>query len=131
MQNIYSTQWIRKIKEILQRCGLFHIWVNQHSIRIEDLKAIRLLICTRINDQYEQTWHSSIPAHIRCSYYVLFKDNRKLEPYLYKLSTSNRYTYLNLDVEATICMGARRGGQEGALAPPWKFTDMGAPPRII
>ena len=93
MQNIYSTQWIRKIKEILQRCGLFHIWVNQHSIRIEDSKAIRLLICTRIsriNDQYEQTWHSSIPTHIRCSYYVLFKDNRKLEPYLYKLSTSNR-----------------------------------------
>ena len=23
--------------------------------------------------------------YIRCSYYVLFKDNRKLEPYLYKL----------------------------------------------
>ena len=90
MQNIYSTQWIRKIKEILQRCGLFHIWVNQHSIRIEDSKTIRLLICTRINDQYEQTWHSSIPTHIRCSYYVLFKYNRKLEPYLYKLSTSNR-----------------------------------------
>ena len=88
--NICSTQWIRKIKEILQRCGLFNIWVNQHSIRIEDSKAIRLLICTRINDQYEQTWHSSIPTHIRCSYYGLFKDNRKLEPYLYKLSTSNR-----------------------------------------
>ena len=32
----------------------------------------------------------SIPAHIRCPYYILFKDNRKLEPYLYKLSTSNR-----------------------------------------
>ena len=61
----------KKIKEILQRCGLFHIWVNQHSIRIEDSKAIRLLICIRINDQYEQTWHSSIPTHIRCSYYVL------------------------------------------------------------
>ena len=27
-------------------------------------------------------------------------------------------------------MGARRGGQEGALAPPWKFKNMGAPPRI-
>ena len=26
-------------------------------------------------------------------------------------------------------MGARRGGQEGALAPPWKFTDMGGPPK--
>ena len=51
MQNVYSTQWIRKIKEILQRCGLFNIWVNQYSIRIEEAKAIRLLIGTRINDQ--------------------------------------------------------------------------------
>ena len=70
-QNIYSTQWIQKIKEILQRCGLFNIWVNKQNIRLEDSKAIRLLICTRINDQYEQTWHSSIPTHIRCSYYPI------------------------------------------------------------
>ena len=62
----------------------------QHNICIEDSKAIRLLICTKMNDQYKQTWHSSIPAHIRFSNYVLFKDNRTLEPYLYKLSTSNR-----------------------------------------
>ena len=55
MQNRYSTQWIRKTKEILQRCGLFNIWVNQHNIRVKDSKAFRLLIFTRINDQYEQT----------------------------------------------------------------------------
>ena len=53
MQNVYSTQWIRKIKEILQRCGLYNIWVNQHNLRVEDSKAIRLLMCTRINDQYD------------------------------------------------------------------------------
>ena len=49
MQNVYSTQWIWKIKEILQRYGLFNIpvWVNQHNICIEDSKAISLLICTR------------------------------------------------------------------------------------
>ena len=95
MQNLYSTQWIRKIKEILQRCELFNIWVNQHNICVEDSKAIRLLIFTRINDQYDQTWHST-PAHNRCSYYVLFKDNRKLKPYLYILSTSNRIYYSTL-----------------------------------
>ena len=50
MQNVYSAQWIRKNKEILQRCGLFNVWVNQHNIRVEDLKAIRLLIFTKIND---------------------------------------------------------------------------------
>ena len=44
-----------KNKENFTRCGLFDIWVNQHNIRIEDSNAIRLLICTRINDQYEQT----------------------------------------------------------------------------
>ena len=41
----------KKNKKILQRYGLFNIWVNQHNIRVEDSKAIRLLICTRINDQ--------------------------------------------------------------------------------
>ena len=52
MQNVYSTQWIWKIKEILQRYGLFNIpvWVNQHNICIEDSKAISLLVCTRIKD---------------------------------------------------------------------------------
>ena len=34
MQNVYSTQWIRKIKEILQRCG--YLRANQHNIRVED-----------------------------------------------------------------------------------------------
>ena len=44
---------VDKKKEILQRCGLFKIWVNQHNIRIvtiEDSKATKLTICTRIND---------------------------------------------------------------------------------
>ena len=53
---LYSTQWIRKIKKILRRCELLNILENQHNIRIEDSKAIKLLvmICTRTNDQYEQ-----------------------------------------------------------------------------
>ena len=31
--------------------------------------------------------------------------------------------------DAMHCHGRPQGGQEGALAPPWKFTDMGAPPK--
>ena len=46
---------MEKIKEILQRCGLFNICINQHNIRVEDSKAIKLLVCTRMNDQCEQT----------------------------------------------------------------------------
>ena len=39
--------------------------MNQENIRVVDVKAIKL--CTRVNDQYHQTWHSNIPTHVRCS----------------------------------------------------------------
>ena len=45
----------------------------------------------------------TLDAHIM--YYL--KRSRKLEPYLYKLHTSMEYTYLNLDVEATICQSLK------------------------
>ena len=44
---------------------------------------------------------------------------------VYRCTSIWVYRYVQL---ACVRMGARRGGQEGALAPPWKFTDMGAPP---
>ena len=112
-----------KNKRNLTTCGLFNIWVNQHNIRIEDSKAIRLLICIRINDQYEQTWHFSIPAHIRCSYYVLFKDNRKLEPYIYiNYLPAKEYTYLNLDVEAAICQSLKYINTRIHMTPSVKYV---------
>ena len=50
----------------------------------------------------------------------------------HNINKSNTVTIHKINyIHVYVLMGARRGGQEGALAPPWKFTDMGAPPRII
>jgi len=86
--NVYSTHWLSHIKQILQQCGLFYVWLNQ--VDIIDVCTVKLLINTRIDDMYEQTWNASIPSHVRCSCYVLFKSERKLELYLYKLNDTQR-----------------------------------------
>ena len=96
MQNVYSTQWIRKIIENLQRCGLFNILVNQHNIRVEDSKAIRLLIFTRINDQYEQigtlVYLHTLDAHTMYYLQIIGNWNHIYINYLPAIE----YTYLNL-----------------------------------
>ena len=86
-RDIYSTNWICKIKQIMQRCGFYHLWSNQYDITTENKNAIQLMMNTRIDDQYEQVWRASIQDHIRCSSYALFKHP---EPYVSKLCTSNR-----------------------------------------
>ena len=86
--NVYSTHWLSHIKQILQHCGLFYVWLNQ--VDIIDVCTVKLLINTRIDDMYEQTWYVSISSHVRYSSYLLFKSERKLELYLYKLNDSQR-----------------------------------------
>ena len=63
--NIYSTLWISKLKSILQKCGMFYIWVNQATIT--DVNIIKKLICKRIDDMWLQTWRANLTTHIRCS----------------------------------------------------------------
>ena len=47
------------------------------------------MVNTRLDDQYEQLWRASIPDHVRCSSYALFKNVRILELYISKLGTSD------------------------------------------
>ena len=67
----------------MQRCSFYHLWRNQNDITTENKNKniIQLMIITKIDDQYEQLWRASIPDHIRCSSYALFKHVRILEPY--------------------------------------------------
>ena len=67
----------------MQRCGFYHLWRNQYDITTENKNAIQLIINNRIVDQYEQLWRASIPDHIRCFSYALFKHVRILKPYFY------------------------------------------------
>ena len=51
--------------------------------------TIRLMVNTRLDDQYEQLWRASTSDHVRCSSYALFNNVRILEPYISKLGTSD------------------------------------------
>ena len=99
MQNIYSTQWIRKIKEILQRCGLFNIWVNQHNIRIEDSKDYT----NEIGDVFHYLFICPVFQEDRNR---LLKDYYRKFPSMYKfielMSTSNMKDLRKLAQFATI-----------------------------
>ena len=92
-KDIYCTKWLSKVKSILKRCGLYYIWIDQEYIT--DIDIIKTIVNIRIDDIYEQTWHASLPTHIRCSSYVIYKEERKIEMYLLKLNANER---INLDV---------------------------------
>ena len=93
----------RKIKEILQQCGLFNILVNLHNIRVKDSKAIRLLICVpklmiNTNKLGTVVYLHTLDAHIMYYLKITGNWNHIYINYLPEI----KYTYLNLDVEATI-----------------------------
>ena len=65
-----------KIKDIFIKCGLFGTWMIQRNILVADLKAIKLMICSRIDDQYHQTIGTLVYLHTLDAhkYDVLFKN---------------------------------------------------------
>ena len=80
----------------------------QHSICIEDSNAIRLLICTKMNDQYKKKLGTLVYLHTLDSqimYYLKITGNWN-HIYINYLPAIE-YTYLNLDVEATICQSPK------------------------
>ena len=99
-KNQYESQWIEKIVEILQNCGMFHYWKNQNQNM--DIQYINSCINVRINDIWLQSWNARINSTYRCTYYKNFKDVFKLENYLlmedkYRINISKfrcRYNHL-------------------------------------
>ena len=48
MQNIYSTQWIRKIKEISQWCGFFNMIQGFKSIYLQQPMHYPMLLINKL-----------------------------------------------------------------------------------
>ena len=50
----YKTQWLRRVKGILDNCSLFYIWLNQNLI---DKSQCKFIIHKRIEDIAHQKWY--------------------------------------------------------------------------
>ena len=109
METIYSTQWIRKIKQSCNDVDCLIYGQINTIIRIEDSNANELLviICTRINDQLVLTsalvYLYTLDALI--IYYLKLTGNWYHIRINYLLVLG--YNFLNLDVEATLCLSLK------------------------
>ena len=75
----YKSQWLKRVKYILDSCGLSYMWYNQHEIPTKQCKVI---IHRRIEDIALQKWNTDISTSSMCRMYRLFKKQLDFENYL-------------------------------------------------
>ena len=92
--NIFTSQWLRNIKSILDRTGNSNIWLLQYN---DDILVNRVWLCKKIertvNDQYIAMWKQEIDLSSKTTLYKWFKTDFVYEKYLNMLSTQNRIVF--------------------------------------
>ena len=53
----YKSQWLERVKYILDSCGLSYMWYNQHAIPTKKCKVIKH---GRIEDIAQQKWNTDV-----------------------------------------------------------------------
>ena len=66
----YKTQWLSRVKGILDNCGLSYIWLNQNLI---DKSQCKFIIHKRIEDIAHQKWYIDLSNSSMCLTYKLNK----------------------------------------------------------
>ena len=70
------TQWLSRVKGILNNCGLPYIWLNQNLIDKSQCKSI---IHKRIKDISYQKWYIDLSNSSMCITYTMFKTQLHFE----------------------------------------------------
>ena len=115
--NIYKSEWLEEIEQILDTCGLSYIWENPINVTTSWLKNKIVLI---LKDMFIQTWTQQCSDVNKSCNYNLYKTSFGFESYLdnlpscyriplTKLRTSNhklpieKGRYINLPREERTC----------------------------
>jgi hypothetical protein len=89
-QNQYKSDWLKCIKNILDRCGYSNVWISQGNV---NPKWLSVSLKQKIFDQFQQKWRSDIENSPKGLSYRLFKENFEFEHYLDILPDKDRITY--------------------------------------
>ena len=89
----YKTQWLSRVKGILDNCGWFYIWLNQNRI---DKSQCKSLIHKRIEDIAHQKWYIDFSNSSMCITYKLFKTQLHFEKHLLNSNCKDRINLTNL-----------------------------------
>jgi hypothetical protein len=57
---IYKSDWLKCIKNILDRCGYSNVWISQGNV---NLKWLSVSLKQNIFDQFQQKWRSDIAIY--------------------------------------------------------------------
>ena len=77
----YQSEWMLKIKSILDNCGLSYIWLC-NSV---DQKMLNYLVNRTLSASFEQDWHSEVQTNGLCKSYRIFKETFQTEKYILNL----------------------------------------------
>ena len=82
----YKSQWLKRVKYILDSCGLSYMWYQQQEL---STKQCKFIIHQRIEDIALQKWNTDISTSSMCKMYRIFKKQLDFENYL--LHSNYRY----------------------------------------
>ena len=77
---IYCSQWILRIKNILQKYDLYNFWQEQNNLSINEINHFKRICKQKIACYYKEEWKECLENSSKCYLYRGFK----MEEYLYK-----------------------------------------------
>lgn len=77
--NIFKSDWLSKVKKILDDCGLSFVWLNPNSVQSDWLSNS---VNKRLQDMFIQAWMQQCMECSKSCHYHLFKPTFGLEKYL-------------------------------------------------
>ena len=119
--NLYKSEWVSTLFAILRECGMNEYLNNTELVQNTNFAAFKKLYKDNLMQLYKDNWLNTIEVSSKCSLYRNFKDDPKLEKYLFvlpkhlslpltRLRTSNHRMpietgrYLNVERKDRICM---------------------------
>ena len=85
--SIFVSQWISKIKALLDNLGMSNLWYTEDEI---DKNWFKCAVNLRQMDISKQEWSAEVHASGQCRDYRLIKKDLKMEHYLLKLDKRDR-----------------------------------------
>ena len=77
--NIFQSDWLTKVKSILDDCGLSFVWLDPNLVSTEWLNK---KINSRLQDIFIQSWRQQTTDCSKSCHYHLYKPNFGIEKYL-------------------------------------------------
>ena len=94
MNNYYSDEWILKVQNILNECGLYEYWTNPDKLKEISYVNFKKLYKGKLANMYKNKWVSQLQESSKCSLYRNFKDGLTFEKYLVTLPVNLRQSLI-------------------------------------